>query len=78
MIAKKDYSKIDALIVDSIKNGSDRFLFINTGDVRRESESLSTAKPEEAFRVVDRRLQALRGDGKIKHCNGKWIIRASA
>lgn len=68
------YAKLDGLILTAVVSGSNKFALIFAGDVRREAETLAGVN-EDAFRYVDRRLQALRRAGKLTHVNGKWVSK---
>ncbi|WP_081052272.1 hypothetical protein [Burkholderia vietnamiensis] len=74
------YEKLDALIVGAIDESPKKFAFIDAGAVRGESERI--AKEEGStrsrrgvvpWRIVERRLQALRKDGKIRSTSKGWI-----
>ncbi|WAS56245.1 hypothetical protein MK974_24405 [Burkholderia ambifaria] len=74
------YQKLDALILTAIGDVPKKFAFIDVGAVRTESERIS--KEEEnprtrgevvAWRMVDRRLQALRKAGKIRSTSTGWV-----
>lgn len=76
------YSVLDGYILNVVKRGSAvagrplTFANIHTGEVKREAIRLKIAGDRaEAFRIVDRRLQALRKAGKIefKRFRG-WVI----
>lgn len=69
------YEKLDDLILHSITHVPKRFgeIFIGTlaSECRRMAE-LETGK--EPFRVMDRRLQALRKADKIKSTTKGWVL----
>ncbi|MBR7972906.1 hypothetical protein KDX01_07220 [Burkholderia vietnamiensis] len=74
------FEKLDALIVGAIDESPKKFSSINTGAVRMESERLgreecrpTTFGEVVGWRIVDRRLQALRKDGKIRSTTKGWI-----
>jgi len=72
---KVDYSTIDALIFQKISSGENTFSRIGGGEVFGEADRISNESGGEAFRVIDRRLQALRKAGKIKYTTAdKWIV----
>lgn len=59
------YAELDAKILELVRNGADTF---NALVVRRDINELAApheTATTEAWRVVDRRLQALRKAGKI-------------
>lgn len=65
---KRDYTKIDARIVEAIECGKLEFF-----QIHQSCDVLAN----ESFRVIDRRLQALRKEGKItfSHKMG-WSVNA--
>ncbi|MGU7780490.1 hypothetical protein [Burkholderia sp. PU8-34] len=74
------YVTLDALILNSIDDVPKRFNAIETGDVRAESVRLAkeetsprTRGAPVAWRIVDRRLQALRKAGKIRSMSTGWV-----
>lgn len=67
------YGKLDSLILSSIKAGRTQFNQIFAGAVQDECERIAKAEGTarsrwgvDPFRVMDRRLQALRKAGKIR------------
>ena len=81
---QKDFTQLDALIVNTIKDGRSTFTAILNQSVCAEAKKLlpparTPAHPPELFRVVDRRLQALRKAGRIAydHKDG-WYVRGGA
>ena len=68
------YAELYALILEKINGETPTpFYLLDSGKVADECEKLST-RLGERFRVLDRRLQALRKAGKIKSVPGKgWI-----
>jgi hypothetical protein len=56
------YAEYDAKLLNLIQGGCDSFGSIAA---RMHKDSTPFAKPSEEFRVTDRRLQALRKDGRI-------------
>ncbi|MCA8145421.1 hypothetical protein [Burkholderia vietnamiensis] len=74
------YEKLDALIVASIDETPKKFAAVNTGAVREESERLAreecrptTFGEVVGWRIVDRRLQAVRKTGKIRSTSNGWV-----
>lgn len=74
---KKDYSQFDRSLMAYIASGRSSFAEL-------EGEMLSAAKPfctgprDEPDRIIDRRLQALRKAGKIRHdSKAGWRLRAA-
>ncbi|WP_059866503.1 hypothetical protein [Burkholderia cepacia] len=74
------FHKLDALILASIDDIPKKFSAVNTGAVREESERLAreecrppTFGEVVGWRVVDRRLQAVRKTGKIRSTSKGWV-----
>ncbi|KGV80209.1 hypothetical protein X887_5690 [Burkholderia pseudomallei MSHR4375] len=74
------YKKLDDLIVASIDDTPKKFAAINTGAVREESERLAreecrptTFGEVAGWRIVDRRLQAVRKTGQIRSTSKGWV-----
>ena len=68
----KDYSKLDKAVLTAIKNGRNTFASINNGKIAAMCDELRTHRSD-GFRVLDRRLQALKNAGKISYTNhGGW------
>ncbi|MDN7541173.1 hypothetical protein [Burkholderia cenocepacia] len=74
------YKKLDELIVASIDDTPKKFAAVNTGAVREESERLAceecrptTFGEVVGWRIVDRRLQAVRKTGKIRSTSTGWV-----
>ncbi|MBR8234658.1 hypothetical protein K6W26_22870 [Burkholderia sp. AU42008] len=74
------YQNLDALILAAIDETPKKFVFINAGPVRVESERIAQdeATPRTrgevvGWRVIDRRLQALRKAGKIRSTSTGWV-----
>ncbi|KVP59306.1 hypothetical protein WJ91_12580 [Burkholderia ubonensis] len=74
------YQKLDALIIAAIDQTPKKFASINTGDVRQESDRLGREESRPTtfgevvgWRIIDRRLQALRKAGKIKATGKGWV-----
>lgn len=70
-----DYSVMDELILTKIRKGYNMFAKIDGGDVYREAQRLQDETKTPAFRVIDKRLQALRKKGVIKYTTkDKWTV----
>ncbi|MCA8160606.1 hypothetical protein [Burkholderia cepacia] len=74
------FQKLDALILASIDDTPKKFAAVNTGAVREESERLAreecrptTFGDVVSWRIVDRRLQAVRKTGKIRSTTKGWV-----
>jgi len=64
---------MDELILTKIRKGYNTFAKIDGGDVCREAQRLQVETKTPAFRVIDKRLQALRKQGVIKYTTkDKW------
>lgn len=76
MSSKKDYSKLDAAILAQIAGGNCKARGLNSAldDLAREAD-----RDSEEFRVIDRRLQALRKKGKIEFdTKNGWSLKGGA
>lgn len=78
-MAKPDYTAFDAELIRLIKAGRDTFTQLDGHQPLAEmAKPFCLAKrgcyPQPEWRVIDRRLQALRKAGQIKHSAGKWHI----
>lgn len=69
------YSKLDKFIIDEIGNSPVPFslLFIRDSDIANECEQIARKEGKEPFRVLDRRLQALRKAGNIRSTTKGWV-----
>lgn len=72
---KQDYKQLDKAIIKRISVGNASFTTICNA-VRNISIELEKTDTAEGFRIVDRRLQALRKAGRIKFQGIKvgWVI----
>lgn len=68
------YEKLDRLILNQLGSKPKPFCDIFTGDILEKCEELSIHKYE-GFRVLDRRLQALRKKGLIVNVSSSkgWV-----
>ncbi|AGN89479.1 hypothetical protein Eta_0033 [Serratia phage Eta] len=70
-----DYSKLDSMIIEKIKQGSRTFSQIDGGDVYHEAKRLQTDTGRSAMRIIDARLQYLRKKGLIQYTTKeKWQV----
>ncbi|MGU2444383.1 hypothetical protein ACTXHA_28620 [Burkholderia cenocepacia] len=74
------YQKLDALILAAIDETPKKFAGVNTGEVRAESDRLAKEESRPhicgevaGWRIVDRRLQAVRKAGKIRSTTMGWV-----
>ncbi|HDR9163638.1 TPA: hypothetical protein QDB28_004042 [Burkholderia vietnamiensis] len=68
------YEKLDSAILNKIGGYPKRFLLVYVRDVAEECERIAKEDgTREAFRICDRRLQALRASGKIKATSKGWV-----
>lgn len=75
MNIKTDYSYLDMLIQQSIADGNNTFSKIDSGEVYKQAQFLEGQTKSSAFRIIDRRLQALRKKGLIKYTTKeKWTV----
>ena len=69
------YIELDSMIVQSIRNGRDRFFVLCCGPTGRLADTLAGSDGwgrRSGDRVIDRRLQALRKRGQIRFSGGRW------
>ncbi len=61
------YENLDGLIVERLKrNGAETFAELSSGDIHAECDVIAKTQVRgDDFRVLDRRLQALRKSGAI-------------
>lgn len=81
IMQKHDYTTLDAAIIQRITKAAPATfttVFAYKSKVMEEADTLAAADFEKAkaFRIVDRRLQALRKAGKIKYQRKPegWVI----
>ena len=72
-MSKPDYTNFDAMLLNLIRTGKNRMMLLE-----QDRELIKAAKPfcaagQPEFRVIDRRLQALRKAGKINHNGREWV-----
>ena len=82
MSTKPDYTRLDAAILAAIQTAQPAIFsaFAYSGAVKRHSQELDhTEKNGESWRVVDRRLQALRKAGQIRYQRKPegWVINSN-
>lgn len=73
------FAQIDGAILEAIAGGRDTFTALQTRALMDQAAQLS--KPDRygdrpAWRVLDRRLQALRKAGRIQFVKGRWALTA--
>ncbi|WP_341918644.1 hypothetical protein [Polaromonas sp. YR568] len=69
------YEKLDEAVIANIAAGRNNFTKIWSGVVYQEGARLSLLTGSEPFRIVDRRLQALRKAGKIAYSSKTgWAV----
>lgn len=69
------YEKLDELILHAVTPVPQRFAEIYTGTLASECRRLAELETgKQPFRVMDRRLQALRKAGKIKSTPKGWVL----
>lgn len=82
MTNKTDYAALDSAILDAICAGRREFSDIAyRGEVDARAKALASAESAPSWRIVDRRLQAMRKAGKLtykraskKNPGGGWAI----
>lgn len=71
---------LDKAIMNKMGGHPQMFAAINVRDVREECERIAAAEEgkTEAFRILDRRLQALRKASKIKSTTKGWMRESAS
>jgi hypothetical protein len=59
-----DYTEFDAQVLARIRAGVNSFVGLQASDLRKQAEALVGNK-DDAWRLIDRRLQALRKKGLV-------------
>lgn len=72
------YKILDEAIMKKIGGHPQMFVEIFVRDVREECHRIADATGCQAYRILDRRLQALRKAGKIRFISKGWIRVPSA
>jgi hypothetical protein len=74
------YEALDKAIMNKMGGHPQTFGAINVRDVREECERIAALEESktEAFRILDRRLQALRKAGRIRFSSKGWVRITSA
>lgn len=73
------YATLDAMILAEIGSAPKQFAMLYRADIVHECDRLAMDEPAkrgrdiEPFRILDRRLQALRKAGKIQSSTKGWI-----
>lgn len=78
-MTKPDYSQFDAHLLSAISGGENRMAVLEQNRVLIELAkpfciNKPGSYPQPEWRVIDRRLQALRKAGKIIHDGKAWTI----
>ena len=69
------YDKLDAEIIKAIRRGTNTFTCISiSGAVANEAHRLGELTGAAGWRIVDRRLQAMRKKGRIVYAKGAWSV----
>lgn len=73
-----DYTELDSAIISRVTEGCVSFAALS-GAVSKHSETLAKTDPAPAWRIVDRRLQALRKAGRIRYQRKPegWVLGAA-
>ena len=71
------YKKLDAALIDSIKSGNNLLHIIQSRAVSEEARRVAFLQSAESWRIIDRRLQALRKANKIVYSSktGWTVVR---
>lgn len=72
----KDFTQLDAAIVEEIKAGNNTFTLLQQSRAAALAEPFVTPRGD-VERVIDRRLQALRKKGAIRYSKGVWLDQCS-
>lgn len=73
-MSKPDYTAFDAELLAQIKAGRNRMMKLEIHKPLLEMAKPFCAPTTPAWRIIDRRLQALRKAGKISHDGAVWAI----
>lgn len=65
------YERLDALIISILANGPWQFAELPRGALWAECRRLKSATGSDDFRILERRLQALRRAGRIRFSGAK-------
>lgn len=72
------FAKLDRLIIEHIQTGKNTFGRLQGGEVLAEAKLhakiVDRCGKNNAWRVIDRRLQALRKKGLIHFQSGRWSV----
>ena len=71
-----DYTQIDAAIIKEISEGRGKAAIIvaNTESLTKPTLTNNQLTYNGTFRVIDRRLQALKRNGSIVYTRAGWVI----
>jgi len=73
------YNRLDEALIDNINSGSTRLVFVSGGAAGDEAASLAILTGVVGWRIIDRRLQALRKAGRISfRSRDGWTIPEQA
>lgn len=72
----KDFTQLDAAIVEEIKSGNNTFTLLQLSRAAALAKPFVTPRGD-VERVIDRRLQALRKKGAIRYSKGVWLDQCS-
>lgn len=70
------YEKLDCMLLAGVKSGLTTFAQLQRSDILAEADAIATPNrygDGEGWRVIDRRLQALRKAGKIRFTSKCWV-----
>lgn len=73
----KDFTAFDAKLLELIDAGCNTLTKLEYAPGLRPLATELSTKPNEEFRVIDRRLQAARRAGKIRYNGKHWERRES-
>lgn len=77
------YEEFDAALLNAIRNGADK-LDAMCGNAKIKALAQPLREKDrwghltEVFRIIDRRLQALRKKGRIAYTGARWVVQSGA
>ena len=76
MKPRHDYSRLDRAILDAIRAGASNFTkIVSSKSVDSLAHELAKDDSATGWRIVDRRLQALRKQERIVHSSKGWHLK---
>jgi len=74
-MSKPDYTEFDTALLDLINNGCNTMMQLDSvkSGLRPLAEPFALASNNPTFRIIDRRLQALRRRGSLRFDGKVWV-----